>query len=174
MNAMFVAAMAAAILVGGGSTAAALPKSHAPLTTFSRSTQPKPPKPVLHVPLGIYETWGTDTVAVGGGVLTAIDTPVTFKCSKDNGCTVIGHLAAQYYSATNAAHWSLCMVVDGTYANHACYYQGVQNAADEYVMGNDRQNFPVAMGTHTVQTYVYPEFDGYIGSYQMDYEITTP
>jgi hypothetical protein len=166
------AALAATPALG---SAANLPPTHGAKTHFGHFSPPKPPKPVLHVPLGIYENWSAqDGVLVTGGTVTPVDPGVTFKCTNANGCTVIGHLSVQFYTPTDGAHWSLCMVVDGNYANRACYYQGVQNVADEYVMGNDRQNASVSKGTHTVSTYIYPEFDGYVGTYQNDYEITTP
>lgn len=83
---------------------------------------------------------------------TPIDSGTTLKCTKV--CTVSATASAQMQ--TGGADWAICIEVDGSCVESQ--YQGVQSGPSSYVVGNIETSDPsLAIGTHTVQTFLYTE-----------------
>ena len=83
---------------------------------------------------------------------TPIDSGSTLNCLKV--CTISATASAQIQSA--GADWAICIEVDGSDAE--CQYQGVQAGPSSFVVGNVQTAVPsLAIGNHTVQTFLYTE-----------------
>ena len=62
-----------------------------------------------------------------------IGTPITFKCA--NACLIVVQAMVQVQELD--AHWSICPVIDATYAVDGCNWQGLASSvASAYVTGN--------------------------------------
>jgi hypothetical protein len=122
----------------------------------------------LHKTVGTTIDWNGVVTAVPTGT-TVIDTN-TVKCAAASGCIVRIEAMAQVI-ANSSGLWSICTLVDGNQGEPGgCPVQGVA-VSSNYVIGNLRQNFVVATGTHTVQTEIVLPDAGSIAAWESDYTL---
>ncbi|MBV8976349.1 MAG: hypothetical protein JOZ13_03130 [Alphaproteobacteria bacterium] len=124
-----------------------------------------------HKPLFILSNSGNGGDSIPTNTATALDGPTTVKCAKANGCTIFIASTVSIFQTTNQVHWSVCATVDGQNANPSC---PVQDSNVGNLVGSWRQNFTVAAGTHTVQTFITQTGTATLGSWEVDYTVATP
>jgi hypothetical protein len=169
-------ALAFAPAAGLASLALAAGPTTSPLPESARGLQTAPASAALpHTVKNLYESWNKGLVeTLPASTYTAVDSLSKIKCVPLAGCTVIAQTNAQIAALTDGTQWAICTQVDGAWSNPGCYYQGIINIADGARKGNDRQNWHVATGTHTVQTFIYPTHVVTLSEYQNDYLVVTP
>jgi hypothetical protein len=169
--------IALSFLSAAGLTSVALAAGHgaSPLPEIARNRQTPPSAAVAHTVKSVYETWNENIFSnLPAGTYTPIDALTKIKCGPAAGCTVIAEINAQVLALADGTQWAVCTQVDGNYANNGCYSQGTTNIADGYKKGNDRENWQITQGAHTVQTFIYTTNAMTLSAYQNDYVVVTP
>lgn len=126
-----------------------------------------------HKLVNVTENWGS---AAGLSLVAGfnnLDSATAVNCANTTGCTIISEAEVQIAPGSGAL-WAICVLVDGTYANPGCPYQGTLPGAGSYLTGNARNNYFVAHGAHTVQTQVYVSVGSTLGNWQVDYGVYKP
>lgn len=149
--------MAMALLSSGGVTA--------------QTGRQTPPRGNGHKPFLILSNFGNGGTSIPANTPTALDNPTTVNCTKTNGCTIFIGSTVSIFQSTNFVHWSVCAMIDGSNANPAC---PIQDISVGNILGSWRQTFTVPEGTHTVQTFVTQSGTATLGSWEVDYTVTTP
>jgi hypothetical protein len=144
-----------------------------PVAPEARPVQPPVAVGTKHIPLSIVDNWSGAQAALAAGY-NDTDPVTRFSCQNNNGCTVISSSHAQYLTTVDGSNWAICTYIDGALMNHSCYFQGPIDISDQFVSGSDRENLQVAKGAHTIHTQIYVANAGTLGSYQYDYEVTSP
>ncbi|HLY06205.1 MAG TPA: hypothetical protein VKR31_10690 [Rhizomicrobium sp.] len=157
-------AAAAVIAVGLPALANAGSLSDPTRSQHAQTPTSVPPIKVKNVAIS-YGTGGT-TLASG---FNNLDSGTTLSCPA-NTCTIAAADMVQLIAGTNGSLWAICVVVDGTYANPGCPYQGAATSAN-YQVGNSQQNLVVGSGNHTVQTQVYVASTSTLGEWQVTYTL---
>lgn len=155
------------------STAQAAPPKTSPASPYAAAYVPKPPKPVLHVPVGSMTTQG-DPAAIAAAGYFAVDTPVPLVCESKNGCTIIIIATVQAAATVDDTQWAICPEVDSRKSLTGCGYVGKLNTADGYNNATQTMELPVTRGRHSGQTLLFLAQPGYVGNYHVTYQITTP
>jgi hypothetical protein len=176
MNSIKSAALAAGFAVAFGLPAAAFAApATSPVNEAMRLHQPTTAS-VKHAVKALYETWsGTLYTSIAASTYVPVDGVTTINCTSTKGCSIHASNSVQVWaSAGDGGQWCIMTEVDGNFMNHGCYYQGVINGADQFRTGNDQENLNVTFGTHSVQTFIWMDKGGTLGSYQNDYTLTVP
>jgi hypothetical protein len=151
--------------------------AHPPTSPLPEAARPHltPSGAVAHTVKSLYETWNQGISAtLPAGTFTALDALTSVKCAPVAGCTIIAQTNAQVAATVDNTQWAICTQVDGHFANNSCYYQGNTTLAEGYKKGNDRENWKVPTGIHTVQTFIYPTAPMSLSAYQNDYMVVAP
>jgi hypothetical protein len=135
-----------------------------------------PSAPVVltsHTLLTTYIDQGQPDVEVGSGFV-AIDNPVTIHCQSVSGCTIGAESWAEVGGLTTADEWAICTEVDGEFAG-ICTFQGSLPTSGAFVTGSINNAVGVAVGTHTVQAFVYNTASGAeLAQYNNTYHLYRP
>jgi hypothetical protein len=137
---------------------------------FAADNGQQPPR-AGHKPMFVLSNWGNGGGSIPTNTATALDNPTTVNCTRTNGCTIFIGSMVSLFQTTNFVHWSVCATIDGSNANPACPMQDT-NVGN--IVGSWRQTFSVPQGTHTVQTFVTQTGTATLGSWEVDYAVTTP
>jgi hypothetical protein len=117
--------------------------------------------------------WATGGIRLSPG-FTTIDTFTGF-CSRSSGCTFGFESMVQAGNQTRANNrWAICGVVDGTFVNPECPFQGTLPTNRLYQTKNYRGNWQVGPGHHTLSTVVYVDFTATLGEWEADYRVYGP
>jgi hypothetical protein len=163
----FLAAAAFAIV-----STSALARSDSPIPDGARVAEPPNVAAALHKTLGSVINNGSAGASLVGG-FNNVDSLTSVGCSNAAGCT-IDISAMMQFAPPAGTYWAICPVVNGTYTNPPCPYQGTAPAVGSYVTGNGQGSITVPAGTSFVQTQIYVSNASTMGNWQVTYTVMKP
>ena len=126
-----------------------------------------------HKIVSTFVNWGSS----GGAALVPgfnnVDAATSINCANAAGCTITVTSMVQI-APPAGTNWAICPVVDGTYINPPCPFQGHLPNTSSFVTGNGLSNFQVATGAHTVQLQVYVDQASALYNWQVTYTVYKP
>jgi hypothetical protein len=105
-----------------------------------------------------------------------LDQAITIVCGNPAGCTIGVEQHVQVGLSTKPNNgWAICTQVDGNYIETpGCAWQGYLPDDSFYVVGSWAQQTSVAVGKHTVQTYIYTDDGVQEDDYSIVYRVYNP
>jgi hypothetical protein len=135
--------------------------SNSPLNRSLNAAGNDTPIGGAHTLYKTYVNYSNAAVAVGGAGFQPLDDPTTVLCPVGGGaCLIAAEQNVQIGDNKKGNTWAICTQVDGVFMSTPfCPYQGfTNNNGTEYFYhtGSFAQHMDgVAVGSHTVQTFVY-------------------
>lgn len=105
-----------------------------------------------------------------------LDQAITIVCGNPAGCTIGVEQHVQVGLSTKPNNgWAICTQVDGNYIETpGCAWQGYLLDNSFYVVGSWAQQTSVAVGKHTVQTFIYTDDGVQEDDYSIVYRVYNP
>jgi hypothetical protein len=120
---------------------------------------------------------GRNTSTFGAGY-APLDSVRTITCPGTTGTCILQVIQTANVRGTTASNrWALCTAVDGVVISDSisttCPYLGFVTNSPTYYIGatSSQTKFAIPVGDHTVRTYLYTEFGGTPGLFNITYNV---
>ncbi len=117
------------------------------------------------------------------GEYTAVDSPLTVQCPGSSGtCTIVADMWVQSGGASSASNnYAVCLYVDGVNVatsgdgSNGCHYTENTPSDGTFIEAGEENTLSgVALGDHTVQTFLYTNNGTPVSFYNISYHVYKP
>jgi hypothetical protein len=139
------------------------------VNNYAPNKSSDPPKPMPYNLIASYfnqQTSGATQDIKNGGAWTSVDPPLTIKCPCAAGCMLEIEQSVQVGNYTGSTNrWALSLLLDLVPQFGTASIGGEVLEDGNFALANSAQSFPLTVGSHTVQTYIFVDYSGNNSSY---------